>query len=118
MRRNLDDPLAAGRLRGDAPTTAHASARTGRLRTMTAPVTIAGTYDPAFKTVYDTFAEHFVRHPTTGLPELGAAVCVEVDGRRVVDLWAGWADVARTRPWTADTLACVCSCTKGMTAIA
>lgn len=66
----------------------------------------------------DTFAEHFHRHPNGGLPELGAAVCIEVDGRRVVDLWGGWADVARTRPWTADTLACVCSCTKGMTAIA
>ena len=81
-------------------------------------VTICGTHDPAFRSVFETFAEHFVRHPNGGLPELGAAVCIEVDGRRVVDLWAGWADVARTRPWTADTLACVCSCTKGMTAIA
>lgn len=81
-------------------------------------VHIEGTHDPAFRSVFETFAEHFVRHPSGGLPELGAAVCVEIDGRRVVDLWAGWADVARTRPWTADTLACVCSCTKGMTALA
>ncbi len=85
---------------------------------MTDPIEISGTYDPAFGSVFDAFAEHFVRHPKGGLPELGAAVCVEVDGRRVVDLWAGWDDVARTKPWTADTLACVCSCTKGMTAIA
>ena len=85
---------------------------------MTDPIEILGTYEPAFRTVHEAFAEHFTRHPKGGLPELGAAVCVEVDGRRVVDLWAGWADVARTRPWTADTLACVCSCTKGMTAIA
>jgi CubicO group peptidase (beta-lactamase class C family) len=83
----------------------------------TAPV-IHGTHDPAFGAVFDAFAEHFVRHPKNGLPELGAAVCVEVDGRRVVDLWAGFADVARTRAWTPDTLACVCSCTKGMVAIA
>ncbi len=86
--------------------------------TMTPTTEISGTYDPAFRSVFDTFVEHFVRHPKNGLPELGAAVCIEVDGRRVVDLWAGWADVARTRAWTPDTLACVCSCTKGMTAIA
>ncbi len=85
---------------------------------MTTGTTIHGTHDPAFRHVYQTFAEHFSRHPNGGLPELGAAVCVEVDGARVVDLWGGYADVARTRPWTADTLACVCSCTKGMTAIA
>ena len=81
-------------------------------------VHIEGSHDPAFRSVFETFAEHFVRHPNGGRPELGAAVCVEIDGRRVVDLWAGWADVARARPWTADTLACVCSCTKGMTALA
>lgn len=34
----------------------------------------------------------------------GAAVCVVVEGRTVVDLWGGWADGHRTRPWTADTL--------------
>jgi CubicO group peptidase (beta-lactamase class C family) len=83
----------------------------------TAPI-IAGTCDPAFNAVREVFTEHFVRHPTGGLPELGAAVCVEVDGRRVVDLWGGWSDVAGEDPWTADTLVCVCSCTKGMTAIA
>jgi CubicO group peptidase (beta-lactamase class C family) len=85
---------------------------------MTSEDTLLGTCDPAFGAVRDVFAEHFVRHPNGGLPELGAAVCVEVHGRRVVDLWGGWADVARTRPWQPDTLACVCSCTKGMTAIA
>jgi CubicO group peptidase (beta-lactamase class C family) len=29
---------------------------------------------------------------------------VLVDGRAVVDLWCGWADAARTRPWSEDTL--------------
>jgi CubicO group peptidase (beta-lactamase class C family) len=36
--------------------------------------------------------------------ELGAACTVVVDGTVVVDLWGGWADVARTRPWERDTL--------------
>jgi CubicO group peptidase (beta-lactamase class C family) len=36
--------------------------------------------------------------------ELGAAVAVIVDGHAVVDLWCGWADEARTRPWCEDTL--------------
>jgi CubicO group peptidase (beta-lactamase class C family) len=85
---------------------------------MTSEDTLLGSCDPAFSAVRDVFAAHFVHHPKGGLPELGAAVCVEIEGRRVVDLWGGWADPARTRAWTPDTLACVCSCTKGMTAIA
>jgi CubicO group peptidase (beta-lactamase class C family) len=35
----------------------------------------------------------------------------------VVDLWAGHADAARTRPWTADTIVNVFSTTKAMTAL-
>jgi CubicO group peptidase (beta-lactamase class C family) len=76
-----------------------------------------GSCDPAFRRVADTFASHFARHPSGGPVELGAAVCVEVDGRRVVDLWAGFADPDRTRPWGEDTMVCVFSCTKGIAAI-
>ena len=49
--------------------------------------------------------------------DLGAAVCATVDGETVVDLWGGWADEARTRPWAADTLVNVYSTTKTMTAL-
>jgi CubicO group peptidase (beta-lactamase class C family) len=49
--------------------------------------------------------------------EYGAAVAVTVGGRAVVDLWGGYADKARTRRWTRDTLANVFSTTKGLTAI-
>jgi CubicO group peptidase (beta-lactamase class C family) len=49
--------------------------------------------------------------------EVGAAVSVVVDGESVVDLWAGWMDAARTRPWQRDTLVNVFSTTKGMTAL-
>ncbi|MCM6775660.1 beta-lactamase family protein [Nocardia sp. CDC159] len=49
--------------------------------------------------------------------ELGAALCVTVDGDPVLDLWGGYADPERTRPWSADTLVNVFSVTKTMTAL-
>jgi CubicO group peptidase (beta-lactamase class C family) len=36
----------------------------------------------------------------------------------VVDLWGGWADEARTVPWAENTITCVFSTTKTMTALA
>jgi len=36
--------------------------------------------------------------------EVGAALAVYVDGDAVVDLWGGYADAARTRPWQRDTI--------------
>ncbi len=73
---------------------------------------VHGDCDAAFEGVRDAFAGNFA----DGL-ELGASLCVEVDGRRVVDLWGGWLDPERTRPWTRDSIACVFSCTKGLAAI-
>ena len=49
--------------------------------------------------------------------EVGSAVSIYVDGKQVVDLWGGWADEARTRPWQADTLVNTFSTTKGMTTV-
>ncbi|PXX69124.1 CubicO group peptidase (beta-lactamase class C family) [Nocardia tenerifensis] len=49
--------------------------------------------------------------------ELGAAVCVTVDGETVVDLWGGHRDPERTVPWTEDTLVNVFSISKTMTAL-
>ncbi|WP_243769870.1 serine hydrolase domain-containing protein [Amycolatopsis acidicola] len=47
----------------------------------------------------------------------GASVCVNVDGRTVLDLWGGFADAARTRPWQQNTIVDVHSVTKTMTAL-
>ena len=55
--------------------------------------------DPRFAAVGDAFA-HNLAHDG----ELGASCTVIVDGRIVVDICGGWADVERTRPWQADTL--------------
>jgi CubicO group peptidase (beta-lactamase class C family) len=73
---------------------------------------IQGTCDARFTRVRDTFAENFA---TFG--ETGAAVALYVDGRPVVDLWAGYADAARTQPWPRDAIVNVYSTTKGITAI-
>ena len=51
------------------------------------------------------------------LGEVGAAVAVHVDGRPVVDIWAGVADADTGTPWQEDTLALVFSTTKGWTAM-
>jgi CubicO group peptidase (beta-lactamase class C family) len=68
---------------------------------------------------HDKFAavrQAFQKNLDTGA-DLGAAVCATVDGETVVDLWGGWADEARARPWKADTIVNVYSTTKTMTAL-
>ncbi len=50
--------------------------------------------------------------------DLGAAVTVLVDGRPVVDLWAGLADARAARAWERDTACVTFSCTKALTAAA
>jgi CubicO group peptidase (beta-lactamase class C family) len=73
---------------------------------------ISGKCDSHFLRVRDAFAENF----NCG-KELGAAVAVTIDGHMAVDLWAGYTDPQRTRPWERDTLVNVYSTTKGMIAI-
>lgn len=83
------------------------------MSSMTEPVPpVHGHCDARFEAVRTAFEENF-----RDRAELGAAVSVLVDGVSVVDLWAGWADGARTRPWERDTVANVWSTTKGPTAL-
>ncbi len=49
--------------------------------------------------------------------DLGAAFCVTVDDQVVIDLFGGFADEARSRPWQADTIVGVYSTTKTMAAL-
>lgn len=49
--------------------------------------------------------------------EVGAALVVRVDKEPVVDLRAGHADAARTRPWQADTLVNLFSVGKAISAV-
>ena len=73
---------------------------------------IEGACDPKFNRVKEAFAENFEKRN-----EVGAAAAVMLDGKSVVDIWAGHADEAKTRPWTRDTIVNVYSTTKGVTAI-
>ena len=49
--------------------------------------------------------------------DVGASFAATVEGETVVDLWGGWADEAKTRPWDKDTIVNVYSTTKTMTAL-
>jgi CubicO group peptidase (beta-lactamase class C family) len=49
--------------------------------------------------------------------DVGAACAVYVDGRIVIDLWAGVADRRTGKPWHANTAAVIFSCSKGVLAI-
>ena len=73
---------------------------------------VDGICDARLERVRDAFAANFAQQG-----EVGATVAVTVDGKPVVDLWAGHADAARTRPWTRDTIVNIASTTKGLTAI-
>jgi len=77
---------------------------------MNAP--ISGWCDAAFAGVREAFAGNFAERG-----EVGAAVCVIVDGDVVVDLVGGWADEARERPWQPDTLVNFYSVGKAMVAL-
>src|SRR5262245_2817686 len=61
--------------------------------------TIEGECESRFAGVKQAFIENFERRG-----EVGAAVAVTINGRPVVDLWAGHADAARTRQWRRDTI--------------
>jgi CubicO group peptidase (beta-lactamase class C family) len=64
-----------------------------------------------FDAVRDAFVVNFEHHA-----DVGAACCVYRDGRPVVDLWSGFADLSGGRWWEEDTIQIVFSATKGVTA--
>jgi CubicO group peptidase (beta-lactamase class C family) len=75
-------------------------------------LTIDGHCDPRFTAVREQFFRNF-----TERGDVGASVCVYLDGVLVVDCWGGHADAARTRPFGPDTIVSVASTTKGMVAL-
>jgi len=75
-------------------------------------MTVQGTADPRFAAVREEFDRNFAERD-----EVGASVCVTVDGKTVVDLWGGIANPGTKAPWNEDTVAVVWSCTKGATAL-
>src|SRR4051794_21052074 len=74
-----------------------------------------GHVDARFARVREVFEDGFASQAEQG--ELGAAISVTIDGKLVIDAWDGFADIARTRPWTESTIANVFSVTKAWTAV-
>src|SRR5262245_55851857 len=77
------------------------------------PIVLGGTCSARF----DPLRELFAAKLESG-EDLGASLALNVDGEMVVDLWGGWADEARTVPWTDSTITNVFSTTKAMTSLA
>src|SRR5260221_12998521 len=75
-------------------------------------MTIDGYVATEFEAVLDAFAQNF-----DDRGEVGAAVCVYLDGQPVVDLWGGLADPTNGVRWQEDSLVLVYSATKGVTPI-
>lgn len=73
---------------------------------------IHGICSDQFSAVRETFADSL----RSGA-DVGASVAIYLDGEPVVDLWGGYADQGRTRPWQRDTITNVWSTTKTMTAL-
>lgn len=72
---------------------------------------VSGYCDPRFSGVADVFAAAL----ESGY-EVGATMAVEYLGERIIDLYGGYQDAAKSRPWQADTLVNVFSVTKGLVA--
>lgn len=73
---------------------------------------VHGAIAAGFEGVGEAFGAAF-----DGLPDMGAALAIRVEGRTVVDLWGGVADARDGRPWLSDTPSVVFSCTKGLMSI-
>ncbi len=73
---------------------------------------VEGFVNDRFAAVRDVFANNLASGA-----DLGASFSVTLAGETVVDLWGGFADEARNRPWAKDTIVNVYSTTKTMTAL-
>ena len=76
------------------------------------PSPVQGICDPSFAAVEAAFRGNFESRE-----EIGAAICIRVDGKTVIDLWGGHRDAARSEPWQQDTLVNAYSVGKGITAM-
>ncbi len=71
-----------------------------------------GSCDARFSAVREEFERNLSERG-----DIGAAVAVTIGGVPVVDLWGGWRDGGRTRPWERDTIVNVWSLGKAVSAV-
>ena len=72
---------------------------------------IHGKCDPQFSKVKETFEKLYKEDR-----EIGSCFAVYKDGNPLVDLWGGFQDKDKTKPWQKDNLVTVYSTTKGVAA--
>ncbi|EXJ70524.1 beta-lactamase [Cladophialophora psammophila CBS 110553] len=68
---------------------------------------VQGHCDPRFEPVKQLLAEKIANGE-----ELGASLVLNIGGKDVVDIWGGYFDEAKTKPWESDTITNVWSSTK------
>ncbi|GFM58506.1 EstA family serine hydrolase [Pseudomonas cichorii] len=73
---------------------------------------IQGYFELKFEAVREAFAALF-----DDPQERGAALCIQVGGETVIDLWAGTADKDGAQAWHSDTIVNLFSCTKAFAAV-
>lgn len=77
---------------------------------------VSGSWQPAMSGVAEALARN--AQPDGNDPgDLGAALCIIVDGAVVFDGWHGWADRAKTQPWQRYTLVNAYSTMKPVAAV-
>lgn len=74
---------------------------------MAQEIEIHGHCDPHFERVKEVFAENFKNDL-----ELGANFALSLGGKTIVDIWAGFTNPERTKPWQEDTVVQVSSTSK------
>ena len=74
---------------------------------------IHGKVEPGWEPVYEEFLQNF-----RARGDLGAAVCIYYQGKKVVDLWGGYQDPKNPIPWKEDTMVPIFSTSKGISAFA
>jgi len=82
-------------------------------KTGVTPELVCGDVDEGYGKVADAF-----RLNLASGAEVGAALAIYRDGRKVVDLWGGFRNGDTRTPWTNDTLVNTFSTTKGIAALA
>ena len=74
--------------------------------------TVKGSCDPKFAELKEAFERNFAERG-----EVGASVCLSVNGETLVDLWGGKANPETGDDWQEDTISIVFSCSKAATSV-
>lgn len=79
---------------------------------MSSEIEVKGFTDPKFEPIKDIFKENFKE-----FNEVGASFAVFLDNKFVVDIWGGYSNAEKTKPWNKDTIVKVYSTNKIINAI-